>query len=346
MSVATVKLTDIRENPVALRQVNKKSEGYMNLVESIKEVGLLNPISVRPVDGQDGMYSLIDGLHRFSACMDAGLETIPVNITPMEDARALEAQIIGNIHKIETTPVQYSQQLQRILAMNPTLTQNQLAQKLSKSPAWIDDRLSLNKLHESIKSLVDSGQVNLTNAYALAKLPLEEQPNWLDRAITTTPKEFVPAVQERKKEIDKARRQGRSAEPAQFTPTAFVRKLSELKTELETGEVGAELTKGMKKAADGFALAVKWCLNLDEGTVAAAKVEYEVRQKAIKEKQEKAKTERAAKKAERAGILAARLKVESETLNEGGDVAAALASFDKANGLVDGKFPVETPASK
>lgn len=343
-SVATLNLKDIRENPVALRQVNKKSEAYIGLVDSIKEVGLLNPILVRPDDSQPGVYTLIDGLHRFSACCDAGLETIPVQIKAMEDGRALEAQIIGNIHKVETKPVEYSKQLQRLLAMNPALTSGELAAKLAKSTSWIDDRLSLTKLHETIKKQVDEGRINLTNAYSLAKLEQDEQLNWVDKAMTLTPKEFGPMVIDRKKEIDKAKRAGRVAAPAEFRPTAYIRKLGELKAELENATVGPKMVEQLglsKKGVDAFAAAVRWCLSVDDDTVAKARADYEKSQQEVKERKDRAAAERTERKAQKAQVLAARAQVEAEAAKNKQDVEAALKAFDAANGLVDGKFTSE-----
>ena len=75
-----VALDKIRENPVALRSVNRDSETYRELVKSIRENGLLSPITVRQTDGP--FFELIDGLLRFSACKDAGILEIDVVVHP------------------------------------------------------------------------------------------------------------------------------------------------------------------------------------------------------------------------------------------------------------------------
>lgn len=98
-----IPLSKIRENPVALRSVNRTSPDYLGLVDSIKQVGVMSSISVRelkdPATG-DVLYGLIDGLHRFSAAQDAGLSEIPAQIKTFNEAAILEAQIIANAHKI------------------------------------------------------------------------------------------------------------------------------------------------------------------------------------------------------------------------------------------------------
>ena len=185
--LATIKISEIRENPVALRTVNRQSEDYLGLVASIEQKGFMGAISVRPQkDAESGeeYYELIDGLHRFSAAKDAGISEINVDIIPLSDDLVLEAQILANIHKIETKPAEYTQQLKRILARNPLMTEAELAMKLGKSSSWIQQRLSLTKIeNEEIISLVNEGKIGLANAYALAKLPIEEQTQFVDRAI-------------------------------------------------------------------------------------------------------------------------------------------------------------------
>jgi len=341
-----IPLSMIRENPVALRDVNRNTENYMEIVDSIKTRGVLNPIVVRAMkdpETDEEFYSLIDGLHRYTASQDAGKETIPAHITSMEDADVLVAQIIGNIHRIETRPVEYSKQLQRILAQDPMLTSAQLAKQLGKSTTWITDRLNLRKIDDNIAKLVDEGKINLSNAFALSKLPSEEQADFADRAITMTPAEFTATVSERKKALDKARREGKAATKGEFVPPVHMRKLKEVRTEFEKPEVGPHLLKehGVKTPMDAFALGVAWVLHQDPTSVAVAKQKDDARKRELQEKRDKAKAQRASNKASQAATRAARLQVESELLEKGADEATikkALDEFDAANGMKDGKF--------
>jgi transcriptional regulator with XRE-family HTH domain len=84
-------------------------------------------------------YELVDGLHRYCASIDAGLMEIPVHIVDLSEDMLLEAQLIANIQKVETRPVEYSNQLRRILALNPMMNVGELAARcLIASPcaAW------------------------------------------------------------------------------------------------------------------------------------------------------------------------------------------------------------------
>lgn len=181
------------------------------------------------------------------------------------------------------------------------MTESELAEKLAKSPAWIKDRLSLTKItNEKITQLIDENKICLSNAYALAKLPPEEMEAFVDRAMTMKPKEFTPEVNARVKEIRDADRKGENASGPEFTPTAYLQKLRDIKEEREKGEIAKILCKGLKNATDGFAVALDWVLHLDVESVKVAKAEWEERQARKAEARKKREAEKKKKKAEKA----------------------------------------------
>ena len=316
-----IEVGKIHENPVALRAVNKESEDYLGLVESIRTKGFFGAITVREkVDPESGtkFFELIDGLHRFNAAKDAGVTEINCNILDMDDANVLEAQLMANVHKVETRPVEYTKQLLRMLSMNATMTEAELAAKLGKSFEWLNQRLSLTKIKDDgIKQMVNEGKIKLTNAYVLAKLPPEEQASWLDRAITLPPTEFSEQADARAKEIREAHRKGLKESPEVFQPVAFLQKLGEIKTELATGNIGKVLCKecGTSTPEAGFALGIAWVMHLDPKS-AQVQIDKENQRKAeataakAKREQEaaKKKAEKAAKMQREAAQLAAEAK--------------------------------------
>lgn len=311
----SIPLSMIRENPVALRSVNRQSESYMGLVDSIRKDGVLNAIVVREVEDPETkkvLYGLVDGLHRFSASQDAGLTHIPAQVRTFDDAETLEAQVLANVHKIETKPVEYSKQLMRILAQKPTLTVTELAGRLSKSPAWLGERLGLTKLIDPIQLLVDEGKVNLSNAYALAKLPSDEQPNFVDRAMTMSPQEFLPTAAARVKEIRDLKRQGRDATPAGFIPVPHVRKIGELKDELTSKAVAHVLPKelGLTSVVDAFALGVQWSLHMDPASIQIAREKDDARKKEAEQAKLKRDNERLEKQKKEAAEKQDAIKAE------------------------------------
>jgi len=315
----SIKVAEIRDNPVALRAVNKQSEEYLGLVDSIKQKGFtLSTITVRVKDDpetQTKFYEIIDGLHRVNAAKDLGLDEIPALVLNIDDAETLEAQVLANIHHIETKPAEYAAQLRRIFAANPAMTLQEMATKIGKSYQWVNDRLSLTKIsNPEIVKLINEGKIVLSNAYAIAKLPEEERQNWVDRAMTATPDVFIPAVTARVKEIKENKRQGKAAEVEKFAPIAFMQKAAEVKAELEKGEIGKRLciAAGLKQEGVlGFGLAIKWLLHVDDESIAKQKADFEARvQKNAESKTRKtaeraeAKLEKKQKEAEEAAALA------------------------------------------
>lgn len=297
-----IPIHQIRTNPAALRQVNRNTEKFQELVKSIRTSGVLNAICVRElpdpeVPGQT-VFGLVDGLHRYTAAKEAGLQEIPALITSMDDGAVEEAQIIANIHRIETKPVEYSKALIRVLTRNPLMTESELADKLSKSPTWLKERLNLVKLNPDTQSLVDGNKIGLANAYSLAKLPVEEQLDFADRAQTMQPSQFIPLVNARVKELREAAKQGREAKEVVFTPVAHLRKLADLKSEMDSPALAATLIRknNITSPEAAFTLALKWAMNMDADSVEVQRAEDEARKKAQAEAREKAKKEREEKK--------------------------------------------------
>lgn len=307
--VAVIPIGEIRENPVALRTVNRESESYIGLRDAIRKVGILNAINVRLREDEatdETYYELVDGLHRYTCALDVGLTDIPVTIVSLDDAQTLEAQIMANVHKIETKPIQYTKQLLRVMAGNPTMTLADMATKISKSSTWVSQRLNLLKLDPAIQSLVDDGKITVSNAVQLAKLPPEEQKNYVDQAITMGAEEFSPLVLGRAKELKDAARQGRKAEVAEFVASPQLRKVSELTGELETSSIGPELCSQFADTAiSGFALGVAWALKVDPISIDVRKAADSERKAALSEEKKKRAADRAKKKAEEATKAAA-----------------------------------------
>lgn len=299
-----IPLSLIRESQVSLRGVKRNTEKYMGIVESIRRQGVLIPILVREIEDDHGTitYGLIDGLHRFTAAKDAGLSTIPANIKNMDDGDLLEAQVIANYQKMETNPAQYSLHLVRILASNPLLTKVDLASRLSVTKKWLDDRLSLTNLAEPIQELVDNGKIKLSNAYALAKLPVEEQPSYVDRAMTDPPTEFTPAIAARVKEIKDAAHEGRTVGPKTFTPQQYLQKLGDVKSEFNKQVVRDVVLKSMKAKTpeEVWKACLTWLLHMDPDSQSAQTAKDNQRKVEREEQKNKNKIERDQRKKEEA----------------------------------------------
>jgi ParB/RepB/Spo0J family partition protein len=307
-----IPLANIRENPVALRPVDKTSEKYLSLVDNVRQYGILNPISVREIEGtgSDGgkLYSVCDGLHRYTSANDAGLVTIPAQVKNLTDAQAEEAQIVANFHKVETKPAEYSKALNRIVLRNPDLTMVELSSRLNMTPTQLSERMSLVKLTEKIQKLVDEGAIKLTNAVALAKLPVEMQTDFVERAMTQSPAEFVPAATSALKKYREDLRAGRTPGEAVFEPVQLLQKLGDIKAALtDYKSLAQELIAAAqpKSPEEIFGLALAWVLRSDPVSVASQRQKWEAEQADKKAKKEAAAKEREEKKKAAAAAAAA-----------------------------------------
>lgn len=262
--LATLPLREIRENPDLLRHIDRSDPDYLGLVDSVRKRGILQPILVRevidPLIG-DFVYLLVDGLNRFNAAKDAGLDTIPCKIVVMSDEDVLYTQVVTNTHRIETKPVELARQFQKIMAGKPTMTKAELAGGLNKSPAWLDGILKLTNLIPEAAKLVDDGKIPLSNGQTLAKLPPDEQVAHIEQAITQSPAEFAPAVNARVKALRDDKRVGNSQS---FRPQAYLRKLCELKGLLEDPASLATVANIVGASSlESFQLGIQFCLHLD-----------------------------------------------------------------------------------
>lgn len=306
--LAEVPIKKIRLGKYSLRDVDRNSEDYQRLRDSIAATaGPLLPILLREIDDPENMgktaFGLIDGLQRFSCCSDLDFTNIPARIINMDDADVAAAQIIANHSRIDTKPVEYTKQLHRMLNANPTLTLEELSDRLSCSVKWLKDRLSLAKLHDKIAPLVDEGKITLSHAFALVKLnPPEEQLNFVEQAQTQTIQEFSGHVSNRVKALREAARAGRPDHPEGFVPVPHMRNLRTIKEEFEANKVAHEVCHKLKAktAEEGFKAALTWVLSMDPDTVILLAQKDADRKKASSEDKEKKAKEKAAKRLEEA----------------------------------------------
>jgi len=339
--LASIALSDIQVNPEALRGVNKTDVDYLEFAANVASRGVLTPISVREVvdtETNRRYYQLIDGLQRFTASGDAGFPTINAVIRSSGDEDVFEEQIIANVFRIETKPIEYTHQLRRILRSDPSMTMAALAAKIGKSDSWLKQRLQLTKLCPEVAELVDGNAINLNNAYALATLPPENQTELIEAAMNKTYQEFAPIADARRKELNKARRQGKSDEPVVFEPRQALRKAGDIGEELKSSKVASAVLAqaGASTADEGWAAALQWVLSLDPISVEEQKRKWEEAQAALAAKREEAKKDRESRSEKAGEIKAARMKLQMELADAGkttAEIITALAEFDIANNV-------------
>lgn len=305
-----VNVTDIVPSAQKLREVDVDNEKFKELVVDVGQNGVINAISLRRQP--DGKLGLIDGAHRYTAAVINELGEIPAMVFAegVTDEQVMELQISANVHKIDTKPIEYTRQLQAIMLKNPSRTIEQQAKRLGKSEGWLRDRLSLNVFEGEAQELVNSGKIALANAYALAKIAKEnpgEIEDWLDRAASMAPDQFIPEALARVEALKAAKKAGKSLDKVVATgPAAKLRKLGDIKVEATRAQTGAK-QKPDDAFAQGYAAAFSWVLSQDQATIEAWKKQQEELAKQKAERTAEREAEKAKKQQEGAQLSIADL---------------------------------------
>jgi len=145
-------------------------EGLAALAASIAEVGVLQPILVRPAAEGTGEYELIAGERRWRAARRAGLVTIPAIINPVDDLSSLEQAVVENLHRQDLNPLDEAAAYQQLLE-DFQITQEDLARRLGKSRTAITNTLRLLQLPPTIHRLLTDGLLTAGHARALLGTP-------------------------------------------------------------------------------------------------------------------------------------------------------------------------------
>jgi len=136
------------------------------LIASIREVGVLQPIVVRPFKGQDGKYELIMGERRLRASKALGLESIPAVVKDTQDEHMLRDALLENLHRAQLNPLEEASAYQQLLS-DFGITQEELAGRIGRSRPQISNTLRLLKLPSSVQSKVAAGVLSAGHARAI-----------------------------------------------------------------------------------------------------------------------------------------------------------------------------------
>jgi ParB family chromosome partitioning protein len=266
--MVTLPISLINEPRQALRGPERTDPKYAELRESVREKGVLLPVLVRP--GNHGTYILIDGMQRFTLSRETGRTTIPARILDVTEVEALELQVICNLHRVDTKPVQFAEQLRLLMVAEPGLKVPRLATRLQVSPAWVYNTLGLLRLDPQVQTLLDEGKMPLANAQALAKLPEKDQADYVPLAMEQTPQEFTPKVTEIARRIKEG---GGRKHAKEYIHVDHYQKMSAIKDEIDRGNARRALFKEVRPQTpeEAWRLALEWVLHRDPISVRAKK---------------------------------------------------------------------------
>jgi ParB family chromosome partitioning protein len=165
--LAELPVERISPNPHQPR-VHFDEETLVDLAASIAEVGVLQPVLVRPVEGGD--YQLIAGERRWRATQRAGLATIPAIVRASDDLSSVEQALVENLHRQDLTPLEEAAAYQQLIE-DFELTHEQLAMRIGKSRSAITNTLRLLGLPPAVQHLLADGRLTAGHARALLSTP-------------------------------------------------------------------------------------------------------------------------------------------------------------------------------
>ena len=165
--IKEIALGDIRPNPYQPRRVFDQ-EKLQELMSSISEHGVLQPIVVRP--GSVSGFEIIAGERRFRASQELRLSSIPAIVRPFSDRDAMEIALIENVQREDLSPIELAEAYAMIMD-HFSLTQEEMAKRMGQSRSHIANLLRLLTLPTDLRELVSRGTLSMGHARAIVALP-------------------------------------------------------------------------------------------------------------------------------------------------------------------------------
>ncbi|WP_165984642.1 ParB/RepB/Spo0J family partition protein [Streptomyces sp. YIM 98790] len=183
---AELELDSITPNPRQPRE-NFDEDAMAELVASIKEVGLLQPVVVRRIEGRTGgsggpAYELIMGERRWRACREAGLEVVPAIVRQTQDERLLLDALLENLHRAQLNPLEEAAAYDQLLR-DFNCTHDELADRIGRSRPQVTNTIRLLRLSPEVQRRVAAGVLSAGHARALLALDNAEEQDRLAQRI-------------------------------------------------------------------------------------------------------------------------------------------------------------------
>jgi len=146
-------------------------EALQELAESIREHGIIQPLTVRTMG--DGFYQIIAGERRWRAARLAGLSEVPVRVIDVDDKKAMELAMVENLQREDLNPVEEAKGY-KVLIGEYGLTQESVAQRVGKSRPVVTNAIRLLSLPEEVLQNLEDGTLSMSHARALLELKSNE----------------------------------------------------------------------------------------------------------------------------------------------------------------------------
>lgn len=165
-----MKINDVEPNRSQPRK-NFEEDALLELADSIKQFGILQPLLVQK---KDGYYEIIAGERRWRAAKMAGLKEVPVVVKEYSDQEILEISLIENIQRENLNPIEEAMAYKKLIN-EFKLKQDEVAERVSKSRTAVTNSMRLLKLSEKVQQMIVDDMISTGHARALLAITDEEE---------------------------------------------------------------------------------------------------------------------------------------------------------------------------
>lgn len=167
MTIVPERLTPSRTKVQALRRARFNPTAITEMAESMRDLGVLEPILAR--EAADGTLEIVAGERRWRAAQQAGLKAVPVLMRTLTDAQVLRVQVIENIQRDDYLPLEEAAGYAEILATDADTNAEQLGAAVGKSRAYIYARIKLLQLIPEAQAALQDGTLDASKGLLLAR---------------------------------------------------------------------------------------------------------------------------------------------------------------------------------
>ncbi|MFG2197112.1 ParB/RepB/Spo0J family partition protein [Streptomyces sp. NPDC048639] len=194
-SASSVPVQDLAHNPFNPRE---ELSGLDETAASLAEKGQLTALTVVTSDAflaahpdqagpiGEASWVVLDGNRRLAAAVQAGLESLRVDVNDAlapDAATLLENALVANLHRVDVPPLDEAKAIRDLVKIHGS--QNTVAKRLSKSGAWVSQRLALLELAPDLQDKLEAGELKVEAARRIGRMPKEEQPAAVEEAVQT-----------------------------------------------------------------------------------------------------------------------------------------------------------------
>lgn len=176
--ILMVPIEKIVANPYQPR-IEFNEESLMDLAQSIRENGLIQPVTLKE---KDGYYEIVAGERRYRACQMIGMTEIPANVMDVQESQMAALALVENIQREDLSAIEEAKAFVQIMKVTGC-TQSELAMKLGKSQSSIANKIRLLNLSENVQNAVSSKIITERHARSLVGMDEKKQQEMLDKIV-------------------------------------------------------------------------------------------------------------------------------------------------------------------